>query len=346
MTRHFLKDDVILASGGIPENPHNLPSVLDETGVLWKSVHVLEDSLPPEPPPSLRRWAVSLLLLFLTFCTATFAGFFYTTGFLEFDGFARAISSPNSRVFLTCLSFSLSLIVILAAHELGHYFACRYYGMKCTPPYFIPAPLPLTGTLGAFIRIKSHFRRKKALFDVGIAGPLAGFLFCLPVLWIGISISKLTPKLPLHFTSLSFGEPIIFRLIGMVALGYAPEKQDIIAHPMAMAGWVGLLATSLNLLPVWQLDGGHVAYALFGPEWHRKLSYAALAVLIAVSFMGWPMPSYLLFALLLLILGLRMRFYHPAPLTDDGPLGTCRNILAFVALLILILSFTPVPVTT
>ena len=216
--------------------------------------------------------------------------------------------------------------------------------MKCTPPYFIPAPLPLTGTLGAFIKIKSHFRRKKALFDIGIAGPLAGFLFSLPVLWIGISISKLRPKLPPQFTGLSFGEPLIFRLIGMVALGYSPERQDMIAHPMAMAGWVGLLATSLNLLPIWQLDGGHIVYAVFGAGWHKKLSFAAVAVLIVVSFLGWPTPSYLLFGLMLLIVGWRLRFYHPAPLVDEGSLGRGRIILAFIALLVLILSFTPVPI--
>jgi len=303
------------------------------------------DFLPPEPAPSPGQWALSLLLFGLTFCTATFAGLFYATGFFGFGDLTRLLFSPNPRILLSSISFSFPLIVILAAHEIGHYLACRYYGMKCTPPYFIPAPLPLTGTLGAFIRIKSHFRGKKALFDIGIAGPLAGFLFSLPVLWIGISISRLTPRLPLKFTGLSFGEPLIFRLIGMATLGYAPERQDMIAHPMAMAGWVGLLATSLNLLPIWQLDGGHIAYAALGAGWHKKLSFAAVAALIIVSFLGWPTPSYLLFGLMLLIIGWRLRFYHPAPLVNEGPLGTGRTILAFVALLILILSFTPVPIT-
>jgi len=331
-------------SSNIPEIPQASP-IFDKADVSREPSSIQADFLPPEPGPSPQQWALSLLLLGLTFCATTFAGLFYATGFFSFSGLANILFPPNPRIFLSCLSFSFPLIVILTAHELGHYFACRYYGMKCTPPYFIPAPLPLTGTLGAFIKIKSYFRSRKALFDIGVAGPLAGFLFSLPVLWIGISISRLTPKLPPKFAGLMFGEPLIFRLIGMAALGYSPGRNDMIAHPMAMAGWVGLLATSLNLLPIWQLDGGHVAYAVFGAERHKKLSFAAVAVLIVVSFMGWPTPSYLLFGLILLIIGWRLRFYHPAPLVDEERLGTGRIILAFVALLILILSFTPTPIT-
>jgi membrane-associated protease RseP (regulator of RpoE activity) len=331
-------------SSNIPEIPQASP-IFDNVGGLQKPSYVPADFLPPEAAPSSSQWALSLLLLGLTFCTTTFAGFFYATGFFDFRTLTRFLLQPAPQTLLASISFSFPLIVILAAHELGHYLACRYYGMRCTPPYFIPAPLPITGTLGAFIKIKSNFRTKKALFDVGIAGPLAGFLFSLPVLWIGISISRLTPKLPPKYAGMAFGEPLLFKLIGMAALGYAPERQDVIAHPMAMAGWVGLLATSLNLLPIWQLDGGHIAYATLGAEWHKKLSFAAVAVLIIVSFLGWPTPSYLLFGLLLLIIGWRLRFYHPAPLVDEGALGPGRTILAFVALLILILSFTPIPIT-
>jgi len=332
-------------SGNNQDSPQE-PPIFENAGVVKEPSYVPADILPPEQAPSASQWALSILLLVLTFCTTTFAGFFYATGFLGLRNPTSLLFPPNLRMLAACVSFSFPLIVILTAHELGHYFACRHYGMKCTPPYFIPAPLPLTGTLGAFIKIKSHFRKKKALFDIGIAGPLAGFLFSLPVLWIGISISRLTPKLPARFTGLTFGEPLIFRLIGIAALGYAPERQDMIAHPMAMAGWVGLLATSLNLLPIWQLDGGHISYAVFGARRHKKLSYAAVASLIIISFLGWPTPSYLLFGLILLIIGWRLRFYHPAPLTDEGPLGTVRVILAVIALIILILSFTPIPIAT
>jgi len=332
-----------MAGDTIPEIPQAFP-VYDNAGVSREPSCIPADLIIPEPAPSPAQWALSLLLLVLTFCTTTVAGFFYATGFWEFHDLTSLLFSPNTRILTACLSFSFPLMAILSAHELGHYLACRHYGMKCTPPYFIPAPLPLTGTLGAFIKIKSPFRMKKALFDIGISGPLAGFLFSLPVLWIGISISRLTPKLPSQFGGLVFGEPMIFRLIGIAAVGYSPEKQDMIAHPMAMAGWLGLLVTSLNLLPIWQLDGGHIAYAVFGAGWHKKLSIAAIAALIIVSFTGWPTPSYLLFGLILLFICWRMRFYHPPPLIDEGPLGQGRTALAFIALLILVLSFTPIPI--
>jgi membrane-associated protease RseP (regulator of RpoE activity) len=215
--------------------------------------------------------------------------------------------------------------------------------MRCTPPYFLPFPIPFTGTLGAFIKIKSGFRNKKALFDVGIAGPLAGFLFTLPVLWIGIRFSKLIPKIPSRHFALSFGEPILFRMIGVLALDYHPQKQDMLAHPMAMAGWVGLLITSLNLLPIWQLDGRHISYAVWGRHWHKRISVCALCALILVSLNGWPRPPYIVFSLLLLIVGLRFKFYHPSPMIESEELGIVRKIFGILALLILILSFTPVP---
>jgi membrane-associated protease RseP (regulator of RpoE activity) len=302
-----------------------------------------ERLIPPEPGPSPWQWALSLILLCLTFVTATVAGMFYATGYYgAFDVLRLMLRRP--QVLLSALSFSFSLLVILAAHEMGHFLACRHYGMRATPPYFLPVPLPLTGTLGAFIKIKSAFRSRRALFDIGIAGPLAGFIFALPVLWTGIGISKVVPKLPAHVPSLSFGEPLLFRLVAAVTLGYAPGRQDLMAHPMAMAGWVGLLATSLNLLPIWQLDGGHIAYAMCGAKWQKRLSITALVALILVSFLGWPTPSYLLFGVMLLLIGWRAGFHHPAPLVDDQPLGAWRVILGCVAFAILVLSFTPVPI--
>ena len=310
-------------------------------------MYVPEDLIPPEPGPSPRQWALALFLLCLTVVTTIFAGLFYATGNFGVPETSRFIFSfLHPRVLLAGFSFSFSLIAILLAHELGHFLACRYYGMRSTPPYFIPAPLPLTGTLGAFIKIKSACISNRALFDIGIAGPLAGFVFSLPVLWIGISISRVVPKLPAHFSNLSFGEPLLFRLIATATLGYMPDRHSLLTHPMAMAGWVGLLATSLNLLPIWQLDGGHIAYAMFGAERQRRLSIVLVIALILLGIMGWPTPSYLFFGLMLLIIGgLKMRFYHPAPLLREQPLGTGRTILGYVALAILILSFTPTPIT-
>ncbi len=242
------------------------------------------------------------------------------------------------------LSFSFTFLTILLAHELGHFFACKHYGIRCTPPYFIPLPFTLAGTLGAFIRIRSPFNDKRALFDVGIAGPLAGFVFVLPALFIGIANSQLIPRGNI-LGGYNFGEPLLFRWIGRMVLGYRPEVQDMIAHPIAMGAWFGLLATCLNLFPIWQLDGGHIAYAVFGRARQKQISIAATLALIAVSFIGWPIPSYFLFGVLLLGLGLRFRFYHPPTLFDEQELGVTRHWLGALALIILMLCFTPVPIS-
>ena len=250
----------------------------------------------------------------------------------------------HPRLLMEGLSFSIPLLVILLAHELGHFIACRYYGTACTPPYFIPVPLG-AGTLGAFIKIKSPFRDRRSLFDIGIAGPLTGFVFVLPALWIGISFSKIYPKQAVAGGGLYFGEPLIFKLFGRLILDYSPATQDMVAHPIAMAAWIGLLATSLNLLPIWQLDGGHIAYAVFGRAVQKKISITAAIALVLLSFLGWPILSYLLAGLLLLILGARSRFYHPAPLFEEDDLGPGRRFLGLIALLILVLSFIPVPIS-
>ena len=287
---------------------------------------------------------ISGILFILTVLSTSFAGLFYSFGDV---GFFRALlaSIAAPRLILYGLSFSIPLISILLAHELGHFFACRYYGMRCTPPYFIPAPIPITGTLGAFIKIKSPFLHKRALFDIGVAGPLAGFVFAVPALWIGISNSEVIPKGSLGAGGIFFGEPIIFRLFGVLALGYRPDTQDMIAHPIAMAAWVGVLATSLNLLPIWQLDGGHICYAILGSSWQKKISMVCLALLLLLSILDWPTPSYLLFGLLLLIIGLRLRFYHPPTLMEDEKLGSKRILVGLLALLILIVCFIPVPIS-
>jgi len=294
--------------------------------------------------PSSRDWIVSGTLLLLTFLSTSFAGLFYSVGDI---GFLRALllSITNPSLIVYGFPFSIPLISILLAHELGHFFACRYYGMRCTPPYFIPAPITIVGTLGAFIKIKSQFLHKRALFDIGVAGPLAGFIFSVPVLWIGISYSELIPKGALGTGGLLFGEPIIFRLFGALALGYSPNTHDMIAHPIAMAAWVGILATSLNLLPIWQLDGGHICYAILGRSRQKKISVVSVILLILLSFLGWPVPSYLLFGLLLFIIGIRLRFYHPPTLMEEEELGSKRLGVGLLALLILIICFIPVPIT-
>lgn len=306
-----------------------------------------------ESPPTQGQWAVSSLLILLTLLTTSLAGIFPQ---LSLGALLLVFSNPV--LLLKGISYSFPVVIILLAHEMGHYFACRYYGMRCTPPYFIPLPIPITGTFGAFIKIKSHFPSRKALFDIGIAGPLAGFLFVLPTLLIGIRLSKLIPKGMLPPGEVIFGEPVILRLFGKILLGYSPAHHDMIAHPYVIAAWVGLLATSLNLLPIWQLDGGHISYAMIGRIWQKRLSVASLAALIFISLAEplqllhskglsqWErlLPPYLLAILLLLIIGFRNRFYHPSTMREEEGPGVGRFILGLMALLILIVSFMPVPI--
>jgi membrane-associated protease RseP (regulator of RpoE activity) len=294
--------------------------------------------------PLRNEWLIAAVLFCLTLICTSFAGMFYSIGDIGFTAAFR-IFLRRPGIILYGLSFSIPLISILLAHELGHFFACRYYRMNCTPPFFIPVPVSITGTLGAFIRIKSPFLNKRALFDIGVAGPLAGFAFVLPLLCLGISSSRLIPKGAFPPGGLSFGEPLIFRYAGSILLGYSPHRHDLIAHPIAMAAWVGLLATSLNLLPIWQLDGGHIAYAILGRARQKQLSIAGLAFLTLLTLWGWRTPSYLFFALLLLIIGWRVRFYHPRPLFEEEPLGRGRIIVGLLALLILVISFIPVPIS-
>lgn len=322
-------------SSQVPELPPAPP---------WSAASISPSSFYRSEGPGAREWVVSAVLLILTLASTSFAGLFYYAGVDFFGAFRAVLARP--ALLLHGLPYSLPLVSILLAHELGHFLACRFYGMRCTPPYFIPVPVSLVGTFGAFIKIKSQFVHRRALFDIGIAGPIAGFIFTLPTLWIGISLSKLVPKGGFGPGALSFGEPLIFRWLGIIVLGYSPGTQDMVAHPMAMAAWVGLLATSLNLLPIWQLDGGHISYALFGRGAQKKISLFALGALVVVSFAGWP-PSItlLFFAALLLVIGARMRFFHPPTLSEDERLGPGRLILGAAALLILLLSFTPAPVT-
>jgi membrane-associated protease RseP (regulator of RpoE activity) len=321
----------------------NLPEIMPQSPP-WEKMPAYSYESLDEPGPPLREWIISAVLFCLTCFTISFAGMFYVVrDFDFFRAFIAVIFKPS--LLLYGLPFSFPLIIILLAHELGHFIVCRYYGMRCTPPFFIPLPIPPAGTFGAFIKIKSSFRNKRALFDIGIAGPLAGFIFTIPALWTGITLSKLIPKGALHH-GYTFGEPLLFRLIGRIVLGYSPGRQEMSADLIAIAGLFGLLVTSLNLLPIWQLDGGHIAYAIIGRSRQQKLSIIAAIALILQSFRGWPEIAYshIVFGLILLIIGARLRFYHPPTLQEEEKLGPGRLFLGFLALLILILSFTPVPI--
>lgn len=261
---------------------------------------------------------------------------FQTNGPLDLDQDFAVLMKIRSdpRILLDGLPFSLTLLSILLAHEMGHYLTCLRYGIDASLPYFLPAPT-LIGTLGAFIRIRSPIYTRRALFDVGVAGPLAGFAVLLPALIAGLLQSKLLPGVA-NRGDFVFGTPLAIRFLEFLFFPGVPVA-DINLHPVARAAWVGLLATALNLLPIGQLDGGHILYAFFGRDRHKLLSRLFVGVLAVMGpFCSW---SWLLWAVLLAVFGLR----HPV-IYDDSELGGTRTKIGVVALVLLVLSFTLTPI--
>jgi membrane-associated protease RseP (regulator of RpoE activity) len=295
----------------------------------------------PQDTISTGRWALHWLLLALTLCTTTLVGVVLMSGFLTnqplyVDQYLQVFSTIHNRprLLLDGLAFSITLMTILLAHELGHYFACRYYGIDASLPYFLPFPLSPIGTLGAFIRIRSPIYTRQALFDVGIAGPLAGFGVLLPFLAIGIALSKRSMGIA-EQGDLTFGVPAIQRIFEWIIFPHV-RSADILLHPVARAAWVGILATALNLLPMGQLDGGHILYAFTG-RWHGRLSRLFILVLVAVAVLTrtW---SWLLWAALVFFFALR----HPV-IFDIAKLDKNRVALGLTALAIFLLTFTLAP---
>ena len=236
-------------------------------------------------------------------------------------------------LLLLGVPFSSTLLGILLAHELGHYFTCRHYRIHATYPYFIPAPT-LIGTLGAFIRIKSPIVNRRKLFDVGISGPIAGFVLAIPALILAIFLAKGTMPATSP-DSISLGKPLaVIFLAKLFRHGINPA--EIILHPVGCAAWVGLFATALNLLPVGQLDGGHILYAVLGDKC-RNISRGFFLVLLPLGYFCWY--GWIAWAVILFFLGLR----HPTVVEPVEPLGRKRKILALVAALILVLTFLPAP---
>lgn len=231
--------------------------------------------------------------------------------------------------------YSLSVISILLAHEMGHYFMSRKYGIPSTLPYFIPFPFSPFGTFGAIIKMKGVILNKKALFDIGIAGPLCGFIVAIPFSIIGIKLSKIQIiEESAHYIRL--GDPLLFKILTGYLIGKIPPNFDIILHPFGYAGWVGLFVTSLNLLPLGQLDGGHIAYAIFG----EKTKFIYGGSLIFLFFLSiFYNPGWIGLLILLLIFGLK----HPKPFDTESPLDGKRGILALMMLGIFLLSFIPSP---
>ena len=297
--------------------------------------------VPAAAGPRKSRVWLNVLMLVATAFTTTLAGahmqynFSHNLPFFDLDRDLNIFSSGlrSMEVFRAGLPFSLTLLTILMAHELGHYLACVYYGVDATLPFFLPSPTPVTGTLGAFIRIRSPIYSKRVLFDIGIAGPLAGFLFLVPALGVGLAFSKVIPGIN-HQGSLQFGLPAFQWLLERAIFPGVPSA-DIYLHPVARAAWVGMFATALNLLPVGQLDGGHIVYALLG-RFHKWITWAFLIALLP---MGHYWNGWWFWALMLFFIARR----HP-PVYDQREIGRARTTLGLVALAVFILCFTIAPI--
>lgn len=236
------------------------------------------------------------------------------------------------------LIYSAAVLGILGAHEMGHYFACRRYDVDATLPYFLPF-ISLAGTMGAVIKIREAFPTRAALFDIAIAGPIGGFVVLVPLLFWGMGLSNVIP-VPPDMDGWSLGEPALFRLAAWLQFGRIADGYSVNIHPIVFAAWFGMLATAWNLLPFGQLDGGHLTYATLGDR-SSYFSLATVAGALAMCFVSYSwIAMTVMMVVMLVLLGPR----HPRVLDEDEPLGPGRYLLAVLALLILLVCFTPVPI--
>lgn len=303
--------------------------------------------VPPPRPKFRHRWWLHIVLFLLTLAFTTLVGAFHYVSFAsEFGRVGQPLVLSwglfvSPAFLLPGLWYSLTLLGILGAHEMGHYLYCRKYNIDATLPYFLPAPIPLTGTLGAVIRIKEPFTSRKVLFDIGVAGPIAGFVVLVPALFIGMAMSSVVP-VPTGPGVFYMGEPLLFQWAAALQFGPIPNEQTINIHPMVFAAWFGMLATALNLLPFGQLDGGHITYASVG-RWSTPISLATvgLAILLTYNSTSWMFMTVMM-VLMLFAFGAR----HPRVLREHEALPASRYAVAVLALVIFILCFTPVPLDT
>ncbi len=283
-----------------------------------------------------RRW-LHWALFALTIVTTTMAGADYYAGYVS--DFGRRAVTFHPELILQGFWYSGTILLILGTHELGHYLACRYYQVDASLPFFIPMPLVLTGTLGAFIKIREPIPTKRMLFDIGLAGPLAGFAFALPALFVGVSMSPVVP-VPTDLVGWHLGEPLLFRAASWLTWGSLPDGYSLNLHPMAFAAWFGLLATALNLFPIGQLDGGHISYAVLGRR-STAVTLGAIGVAICLTYFSM---SWLVWTFLLIAMTLAMGPRHPRTIDEDIPLDRRRVWLAALALVVFALCFTPNPI--
>jgi membrane-associated protease RseP (regulator of RpoE activity) len=323
----------------------------------------------PVMKPTARTWIKHIILLGVTVCTTTLAGTLFPFGrydtmpdadpqsgaeFLRLLvslplNYALLVVDAVHNLFATSenlaygLSFSLSLLFILICHEMGHYVACRMYRVDATLPFFLPTPPMIgpAGTFGAFIKILSPMPSRRAVFDIGVAGPIAGFIALIPIAVVGVfTMEPATASQLASPVGLSFADPLFMKLLGALS-GHDPAVS--FGNAFYYAAWVGLLVTALNLIPSGQLDGGHAIYAVFGEtvhKWTGRIAFPVMAVLSVLGMYYYGSPSGFLVAIILAIM---MRVRHPAPF-DQTPLDAKRKIIALLTLVIFALCFVPFPI--
>ena len=301
---------------------------MDPTPVVWQPRLKFQD----------RVWLHGLLFL-LTIVTTTLVGADQYAGFLADFKQPGPLPMTVSGLLLRGFWYSGTILAILGCHELGHYFACRYYGVDASLPYFLPVPISITGTLGAFIRIREPIPQKRMLFDIGIAGPIAGFLVAVPALFFGVAMSHVV-KMPENFVGLELGEPLLFKAASWLFWGSTPDGYSLNLHPMAFAAWFGLLATALNLFPIGQLDGGHISYAVLGPR-STVVTFVMLGVAMVLTFFS---ASWIVWTGLLMVMLFMVGPRHPRVFDEEEPLDRARLVLALCAVVIFVLCFTPAPI--
>lgn len=315
MAQHNLPDGS--DSGRLPSDDHSTDELSDDAG---------------EEESTFSRWTLPSILLILTIFTTLWAG--------AFQAYPRKLAGPV-RMLIEApewlwlgIPFAVTLIGILVTHELGHFVVSRMHGVPASLPLFIPGFPQMIGTFGAIIRVKGPIQDRRALFDIGVAGPLAGFVAAIIALTLGL-LSSHTQDTEGQF-GVHYGEPLIFKLMTFVIFGPLPIHTEVVPGPIAFAAWFGIFVTSLNLIPIGQLDGGHVAYALWGSR-QQTIVFAVLIFVIVLGFVGWT--GWFLWAFLAMMLG----FGHPPVVNPNVPLGRWRVLVSWIALAVFLLSFTPVP---
>jgi len=266
-----------------------------------------------------------IALFIITFISTLVAGSLFQKGI-------NIIAEPW-RIF-EGLPFSVSLMTILLGHELSHYFASKRHHTRATLPYFIPAP-SLIGTFGAFIKMRSPIVTRKALIDIGASGPITGFILSIIASVVGLKLSTVVSVTETR-GALGLGDSLLFSLLSRLILGVTPDGHDILLHPVAFAGWIGLFVTSLNLIPIGQLDGGHIAYAFLGSR-HILISRILVVFLLVFGLFFWE--GWLIWVVLMVILGIR----HPPVIYWESPLDRKRRLIGIIALIIFVLTFIPAP---